>query len=289
MQAMHWDDVRYLLALQRCGSLAAAARALRVDQTTVGRRLSALEESLGTRLFERRATGHRLTVAGLRACALGESMESAVERLERELVGRDVGIEGTVRITAPGGIVPSLASALMTLQTTHPRLQFELLVDTASLDLTRREADIAVRMTRPSQASLVARRVVQLPWALFAAESYLHRRGTPTGDFRGHEVVGYGAPLLQSLGAAWFAKHAASARVTVRVNNVQAALDCAAEGMGVAAAPVFMAARDARLSRLAKPREIGANSVFLVADRDVTKIPRVRATLDGIARALAEG
>lgn len=284
--ALDWDDVRYLLALQRRGSLAGAARALRVDETTVGRRLTALEESLGARLFDRRASGHRLTAAGLRACTFGESMEEAIERLERELGGRDTGVEGTVRITAPGGMVPLLAGALSALQTEHPRLQLELLVDTASLDLTRREADIAIRVARPPQASLVSRRVVQVVWALFASEGYLRRRGAPSGDFRNHEIVGFTAPLLQSLGAVWFAKHANAARVPVRVNNVQAAFDLAAEGMGIAAGPTFMA-RDPRLSRLPSPRDVGTSPMYLVVHRDVTNTPRIRATVDALARALA--
>jgi DNA-binding transcriptional LysR family regulator len=285
---MDWDDLRYLLALQRGGSLAAASKSLGVDQTTVGRRLTALEKLLGSRLFERQATGHRLTPAGLRACELGAAMESAAETLARELGGRDVGIEGTVRITAPAGFVPVIASALGELRAEHPRLTFELLVDTAALDLARGEADVAVRMIKPEQPVLVARRVGLLPWGLFASESYLHRRGTPPADLAGHDIIGYEAPLLRSPGAVWLAEHAKEARAALRTNNVLAAVECAGGGLGIAAVPEFMTRRDGRLSRIRRPSEMDGSPVFLVAHGDVAKIPRVRATIEGLARSLRE-
>ncbi len=288
MQDMDWDDVRYLLALRRNGSLAAAARALHVDQTTVGRRLNALEAALGTRLFERHATGHRLTAAGARACELGASMDGAAETIERELGGRDAGIDGTVRITAPAGFVSSLAGVFVALQAEHPRLTFELLVDTAALDLGRREADVAIRMVKPEQPSLVARRVGQLPWALFASEGYLRRRGPPPADLKAHEIIAYAAPLELSPGGRWLTEHAGAARVALRTNNVMGAVDCASAGVGIAAVPAFMASRHPTLQRLPRPRDVGASPVFLVAHRDRTKVPRVRATLDALRRFLAD-
>lgn len=283
-----WDDLRLLLALQRHGSLAAASRAMRVDQTTVGRRLTALEKQLGTRLFERHATGHRLTSAGVRACELGASMEVAADTLERELGGRDTGIEGAVRITAPAGFVPWIASVLGELRALHPRLVFDLLVDTAALDLGRREADIAVRMIKPEQPTLVARRVGQLPWALFASESYLRRRGAVPADLAGHDVVAYDAPLVRSPGGVWLAEHARGARIVLRTNNVLGAVDCASAGIGIAAVVELAASRDPRLVRVRRPTEMAKSPVFLVAHRDVAKIPRVRATLDGLHRSLRD-
>jgi DNA-binding transcriptional LysR family regulator len=285
---MDWDDVRYLLALQRRGSLAAASKALGVNQTTVGRRLTALEKDLGSRLFVRHATGHSLTPAGVRACELGASMDAAAEALARELGGKDVGIEGSVRITAPVGFVPVIASALAAVREDHPRLVFELLADTASLDLARREADVAVRMIKPEEPTLVAQHLGLLPWGLFASESYLSRRGTPPADLAGHDIIGYEAPLGRSPGAVWFAEHAKEARVVLRTNNVLAAVDCGGGGLGIAAVPEFMTRRDARLSRIRRPREMGGSPVFLVAHGDVAKIPRVRTTIDGLSRSLRE-
>ena len=113
MPRLDWDDLRFLLAVRQHGRLVAAARALRVNQTTVTRRLAALQESLGARLFERDATGYRLTPLGLRACALAESMEHAAGAVQKELGGRDAGVEGDVRITVPGGFVPFVAPFLL--------------------------------------------------------------------------------------------------------------------------------------------------------------------------------
>jgi DNA-binding transcriptional LysR family regulator len=128
-------------------------------------------------------------------------MEEAADAIERELGGRDSAIEGTVRVTAPAGFVPALAGVFAELREEHPRLSFDLLIDTASFDLVGREADIAVRMIKPEQPSLRSRRIGQLPWAPFASDGYLRRRGKPPADLAGHDVVGYDAPLVQSPGA----------------------------------------------------------------------------------------
>ncbi len=288
MQDMDWDDVRLLLALQRKGSLAGAAKLVRVDQTTVGRRLTALEQRLGSRLFERHPTGHRLTTTGLRACELARGMEDAALAIERELGGRDSAIEGTVRITAPSGIVPVVATALVDLRQAHPRVSFELLVDSTAVDLIRRHADIAVRMFKPDQPSLVAQRVSRHAWGLFASPDYLSRRGQPPPDLAGHDVIAFEAPLTTSPGGTWLTKHAKRARVVLRTNHVLGALDCAAAGLGIAAAPAFMGSGDDRLRRLPGPRDLGASQVFLVVPRDTAKIPRVRATLDCLVRRLQE-
>jgi DNA-binding transcriptional LysR family regulator len=113
----------------------------------------------------------------------------AAATIEHELGGRDARIEGTVRVSAPSGIVPLLAGVFVELRREHPGLLFELVVDTASVALIKREADIAVRMFKPAQPSLVARRIAQLPWALFASPEYLRRHGTPPRDLEGHDVV----------------------------------------------------------------------------------------------------
>ena len=137
MQAMSWDDLRYLLAVERCGSLASAARVLCVDQTTVGRRLEALQRSLGARLLERTAAGYRLTALGRRACAVGGDVERAMAALEREGESATARLEGVVRIAAPEGMVPLILRALRELRAAHPKLIFEVRVGSAVVNLAK--------------------------------------------------------------------------------------------------------------------------------------------------------
>ena len=188
MQGMTWDDLRFLLAVQRRGSLAAASRALKVNQTTVGRRLNALQEQLGTRLFEKKGSSYKLTEAGLQACKIGEAMEAAATGLEKDVAGRDAGIEGLVRITAPSGMIPIISGAITELHREHPRLNFHVISDSTTLNLVQGEADIALRSMDPGQPSLIAKRISTTPWGLYATAAYLRGRAAPTVDLAGHDA-----------------------------------------------------------------------------------------------------
>jgi DNA-binding transcriptional LysR family regulator len=279
---MEWDDLRFLVAVDRSGSLSAAARLLKVDQTTVGRRLEALQKRLGARLIERNADGTRLTAAGRRACAAGVAMEEAALALEREVSGSEERIEGLVRIATAAGFMSVLGQALGEARQLHPGLRFEISTSTVTANLVKGEADFAVRMMRDSQASLVARRIGQNSWGLYASESYVRRKG-PARSLTGHDVVGYTDPMTRSPGGQWLAQHEAGANVVARVDNAISALDLAEAGVGLAAAPSYMAeARPGLLS--IRAGAIGVSEFFLVAHREVARIPRVRTTMDHIAR-----
>jgi DNA-binding transcriptional LysR family regulator len=285
---MDWGDLRFLLAVHRAGSLSGAARALRVNQTTVGRRLAALEEQLGARLFLRDASGYALTDAGRSACEIGERMEEAALTLERKLGGKDTGIEGMVRITTPSGFVATCAASLAQLAREHPRLSFHLLSDVATLNLINREADIAVRMVNPGQPSLIARRIGEMPWSLYASEDYVRRCGIPRAQsgrslLARHAVIAYDDALARTPGGRWLDAHSAGATIAARTNNAMAALDLAATGLGLTAAPVNLGAQKAGVRAILRPADLGASTVFIVTHRDLAKVPRVRATMSRLA------
>jgi DNA-binding transcriptional LysR family regulator len=285
---VEWGDLRFLLAVRRTGSLSAAARALRVNQTTVGRRLAALEEQLGARLFLRKASGYALTDAGRSACEIGERMEEAALTLERKLGGKDVGIEGVVRITTPSGFVPACAASLAQLAREHPRLSFHLLSDVASLNLINREADIAVRMVNPGQPSLLARRLGEMPWSLYASEDYVRRYGIPRSQsgrsmLARHAVIAYDDTLARTPGGRWLEAHGGEATIAARTNNAMAALDLAATGLGLTAAPVNLGSQKQGVRAILRPPDLATSPVFLVTHRDLAKVPRIRATMSRLA------
>lgn len=288
--ALTWDDLRYVLAVQRSGSLAAAARALKVDQTTVGRRLDALEAAVRTRLLERGAGGCRLTPAGLRACEAALTMEATAADLALQVAGQDAEIRGVVRLSAPEGFVPLLLQALATVRAQHPQLVFEVDANQGVVNVVQREADIAVRMAPLSQPSLTVTRLGALPWGVFAAPAYLKRKPWQ-GTAQGHDVIAFEAPLDRSPGQRWLEAHAVDAHVALRSNNAVAALQAAAAGLGLAVTPQFLvrhfAPAPGALTCLTA-HGAGESPVFLVTHPDVLRVPRVRATVDGLVRELRE-
>jgi DNA-binding transcriptional LysR family regulator len=264
MQPMAWTDLEVFLGVHRHGSHARAARALGVDPTTVGRRLVALEQALGATLFERTRTGLRATAAGLALLPRAERVEAELVAAARELSGADEQVRGAVRLTAADGLLHYvLIPALPALRAAYPELKIELRADTRVLDLARREADVAIRLTRPTERGLVARRLGEARFGLYASGAYLERRGTPrsVADLEGHDGIGF-EPELDRLPQYRLLAHAAPAlRSVMRANTTALQVAACLHGLGVALLPAYVAAQLSELRpglpRLAPmPREL---------------------------------
>src|SRR4051794_25904931 len=214
---LDWNDVQFFLAVQRAETLAGAARALKVEHTTVGRRLAAMESALGAKLFARTPDGLRLIPLGEQILPLAEQAEAALLHLERVALIDDDRAEGTVRLTTSETFAGLLSRWLGDLRAKHPRITVDLLTGNARLDLSRREADIAVRFAATREANLVCRRVATLGWAPYASRAYLEAHGPvpPSGDLRGHDVIGFGESLAQVPGARWIDEHGQGANVVM--------------------------------------------------------------------------
>ncbi|MEP3047530.1 MAG: LysR family transcriptional regulator [Roseibium sp.] len=198
---MNWDDIRIFLAIARTGQILAAARRLGLNHATVARRLTALEESLGTRLFDRSTSGCVLTEVGGRFFERAETMETAALSAEADLAGDTPEISGTVRIGAPDGFgVAYLAPRLGRLTEIHPGLTVQLVPVPRSFSLSRREADIAVTIDRPETGRLVAGKLVDYALGLYASKDYLAGRTPPRSpnDLSAHDLIGYVEDLLYS-------------------------------------------------------------------------------------------
>lgn len=272
-----WDDLRYLLAVSRAGSLAGAARALHVDATTVGRRLAALERSLGTRLLLRGTRVLTLTAAAEAVVARAAAVEDAVRALEGTAGEGDAALTGPVRLTASDEVAAHLlAPQLPAFHARYPGLELQLVVSTEVLDLERREADVALRLTAPRGGSLVARRIGELAFAWYAGHDYLVRHGAPgEGRMAGHRV------LLWETGTTSAEQHrllkaSAGARVVLRSNRSAVLREAAAAGLGIAALPCLGADADPRLARL-DPQPVVSRPLWLVMHRDLQRTARLRA------------
>ena len=177
---MNWDDVRIFLAVARAGQILGAARRLELNHATVSRRVAALEDALGAKLFRRLTTGSELTPSGGKFLAVAERMEADMIAARSELSGGDEAISGTVRIGAPDGFgVSFLASRLGALTARHRDLKIQLVPVPRSFSLSRREADIAITTERPSEGRLVAQKLVDYSLGLYASRAYADANGLP--------------------------------------------------------------------------------------------------------------
>lgn len=198
---MNWDDLRVFLAVARAGQILGAARRLELNHATVSRRVTSLEEALGTKLFRRLTTGTELTREGERLLEVAERMEADMIAARAEIAGEGEAVSGTVRIGAPDGFgVAYLAARLGGLMALYPELQVQLVPVPRSFSLSRREADIAITVDRPTEGRLVAVKLVDYTLGLYASRAYAQAHELPDDReaLRGHRLVGYVPDLAMS-------------------------------------------------------------------------------------------
>ncbi|MET0320616.1 MAG: LysR family transcriptional regulator [Duganella sp.] len=281
---MDWDNARIFLAIYRQGTLRAAAGQLGIDQATVGRRLNALEDSLGARLFLRTPSGYLATPAGELAVTAAEAMEAAALQFQREMQGIDNRLSGIVRVTTSDTMAAHFVlDAMRRLHAAHPEIRIVLGTSTEITSLTRREADLAVRSLKPTSPDLISRHLVKRSMGLYAAPSYLEQRGMPipgTG-LAGHDIVIYQDSVAPRHRDKICLEPVTHARVAIEVNNGLMLLEAARKGMGVTELPCHMADGDARLVRV-WPERVDHYDVWLVMHSDLSRSARVRAAADAI-------
>jgi len=287
MPASEWSDYRYFLAVARAGSLSAAARRLRVNQSTVGRRLASLEAAAGARLFDRTPEGFVLTPAGESVRADVERLEDGFLAVERRLEGGDARVAGTVRLaTTEAFAVMFVVPHLKALKARHPELSIDLLTGIQPVDLARREADLAVRLgIPPKQPNLVVRRIGTVEFALYAAKSYLAARGRPNlrTSLRGHTVVGYGGEMATVPIARWINENRGDAEVAFRANTISAVVEAVAAGLGLGVLPCGLG--DRLLVRV-RSATLGASPIWTIVHEDLARTARVRAVLEFLSDVL---
>lgn len=279
-----WNDLRFFLALARAGGLAPAAALLRVDATTVGRRLSALERRLGVRLFERR-TGFALTDEGRRLLPNAEAVERGVFDFERSAEGGKGEAEGELRLTTselfgPLFVVPSL----LEFRARHPAVDVRLLATIETLDLARREADVALRLAprRPEGDALVARPAGESPTAVYASETYLRRRGVPRSDadLAAHDWLGFDATLEHVPEALWLTTRVRPRRYALRSSSPRVLLDACLCGLGLGVFGRFVEASYPALRRLPFDEGLPVHPIWITYHQDSKALGKVRAFAD---------
>lgn len=288
---MDWDNARVFLALHRAGTLRGAAEQLEIDQATVGRRLAAMEKSLGARLFLRTPAGYVPTPAGEMAATAATQMEQGAEQLLRQMQGIDERLCGVVRLAASDTMAQHfLMPALQQVRRQHPNIRVVLTTSTLISNLTRREADLAVRTLRPDSPDLITRHLGKLHSGLYASQAYLDARGMPEPGkaFKEHDVVIYQRAVAPRQAEAICGESHANANVAVEVNSGLLLMDCVVAGMGVGELPIHMAESRPELKRI-WPQRHSPYDVWLVLHSDLSRSARVRAVADAIVTAFEAG
>jgi DNA-binding transcriptional LysR family regulator len=285
--SLNWDDLRFVLALRRAGSLGAAARLLKVEQSTASRRLSSLEEALGAQVVARTPSGVTLNEAGLLIAAVAEGFDAGIEDLTKRIAGEDRRPEGVVRLATTESMATFLMAGLVPLRQDHPKIHVQLVVGSAALDLVRREADLAVRLFREKSPSLVTRKIGELGWSLYASRAYVERTGLAlgadlgAGALAGQPLIGYVGAAARSPGALWLAEHSRPEDLVLTCESVPSVLNAVKAGLGLSALPCFAAHGDASLVRLT-PTLVARSEAFLVIPPDHRETVRVRLVMDAV-------
>jgi len=285
---LRWDDVRLFLALHRERSLAGAGARVGLDPSTLSRRLAALEDSLATRLFDRTREGLVATAAADLLLPAAEEMESAHTRFTRDASGFEREAEGLVRLSVPPGLADAFVGpSLARLRRQHPRIRIELDASVRVLDLTRREADLAIRMVRPEGADLVTLKVSTSVWTPMTSQA-----AAPKPVTRWEDVpwIAWGDDLAAIPPARWLVKHVPNAVPVLRTSHIATQVAAVEAGLGVALLPLsYLAVSAMTPLRYAKNlaasvRELPPNETWLVGHRALRSVPRVAAVWDFLVR-----
>ncbi|MDO8386937.1 MAG: LysR family transcriptional regulator [Polaromonas sp.] len=284
-----WRLVRSFLAALDAGSLLGAARALSSTQPTLGRHIAELEAQLGVLLFERTGRGLLPTPTALQLAAAARAMDSAAHELSRSVSGLEPDISGTVRITASQPVACYLLPPILArMRQALPEVQVELVSSNAVSNLLRREADIALRMVQPDQASLVVKRIARVTLGAYAHRDYLRRRGTPrqVQDLLAHELVGSDRDETILRGMTGFGLPVTRASFAFRCDDLVAHWQAVRAGLGIGFIADYLAATDKDVVAVLPMLKVPAIPVWLTVHREIRTSRRIRAVYDFIAQAL---
>lgn len=286
---MDWDDVRHFLALARTGSVRAAGSTLGVSHSTVARRVEALESRLGVKLFDRHRDGYLLTDAGKEMVAGAERVEREMAALERGLVGQDARLEGSVRVTCTDRYIAKiLLRALAGLCAQHPGIELDLDVDPKYQDLSKREADIAVRALLPSASPpehLIGRRLAPITLCNYVARTHADRldpeRGAGSMRWLGTTLNKMAEQLIAS-------SSYPELPIWGTFDSMEVMIEAAQTGLGLVMLPTYVGDAEPALVRLAKPDLRYVADFWLLSHGDLRDNARVRSARERISEALAE-
>lgn len=281
---MDWNDLRYFLAVARTRSLTQASAALKVSQSTVSRRVAELENSIGMPLFQRHQSGYSLTDEGREVLRQAELVEDSIMALERGAAGLDQKPAGIVRLATSENLATDLIiPALAEFRALNPGICLEIITSTATAELGRREADLALRVVRPSRGNLKVRRVGHMTYSVYASRNYVERHpyveGEPLG---GRHFIAWDDSHAHLPAAQWLAREYPGCRIALVTSSLPTQIAAVRAGLGLAVIPDFLTVKDDFI-RIIPADQMFSNEVWLVTHADLVGSARVRAVADFLA------
>ena len=279
-----WNDLRFFLGVAEEGSTLAAGRALHVSQTTVARRIAALEESIGVPLFDRRQAGYALTPAGEALLDQARAVEAAASGFGEAAAAQGRDLAGAVRLTTEEIFANTLLGPwLRELHELHPEIRIELDTGRTIRDLGAGEADIALRSTsKPAPVGVVGRRLCVDDWTLYCSRDYAARHGVPKTkeELKSHALVGGGGGNLERAYSAWIHELGLDGQVAIHHGTSTGLLSAVRSGFGIAVLPCIVADSEPDLIRCLPPRRDHGRTMWLLTHDRVRHAPRVRVVID---------
>lgn len=283
----NWDDLRLIHAIAQSGSLAAAAERLGIDASTVFRRLGQIEARLGAKLFERHRSGYVLTAIGEEFSAIGHGVDARMTALALKLSGQDPSPAGDVRLTTNDTLLVHLLVPIFArLKERHPQIRLDIVLANQALNLSRRDADIAVRATDMPPETLVGRRIASIAWAIYGRHEDWQGRALPA-DRATADWVALGDNLAHLKVARYVHGAVPPEKVPYRINTVLGLSEAVAAGIGIGPLPCFIADRHEGLVRLAPPEDEFSTGLWLLTHPELRGAPRIRAVLDVLGDELS--
>jgi len=282
---MNWSDLNLVLAVCRSGTLSGAAKSLGINYTTVFRRINAIEKKLEVRLFDRQPTGYVMTEAGEVIKRSAERIDEEVMALSRELLGKDLRLQGSIRITAPEGVaLRLLAPHLAAFCHQHPDITIDLIATSSPLRLSQREADLAVRVTNKPPDNYIGRRVCKCRFGIYASPAYLENNQDLSLDE--HLWVMSEDSFEFSPFPTWRKKFHPKSRVVFSSNNTLAVIDAAKRGLGMTPLPCFLGDSEPDLVRTTDTPDELTLSLWILIHPDLRHTARVKALMTYLLNAL---
>ena len=286
-----WDDFRLVKAIADHDGLTGAAAALGVNHSTVFRRLGQIEEHVGLQLFERRKTGYVATAAGVEMAALAGRVEEDVAAFSRRLAGRDVAPSGELRVTTTDTLYLHLLLPIFAaFRAAHPAIRLDLVIGNQPLNLSKRDADIAIRASDAPGETLVGRRLATLSWAIYgrATEAPGPADGSDPASLFTRDWVALGDQLGHVKAARYVRDKVAPERIALKSSAVLGLTEAVEQGLGIGPLPCFIADQRPTLVRLLPPDPDFSTGLWILTHPDIRNAPRVRAFMDFVGRELAK-
>jgi DNA-binding transcriptional LysR family regulator len=290
LQHLAWDDFRLVKTIAEAHGLAGAAERLSVNHSTVFRRLGQLEQELGVKLFERHRTGYALTAAGEEMTALAERMEEDVATFARKLAGQAVSPAGELRVTTNDTLLVHLLTPLFARFTVAcPDVRLDVVLSNQALNLSKRDADVAIRATDNPPETLVGRRAATIAWAVYGRVADFPPAQLPDlADLNNRPWVALGDNLAVIKAARFVRDRVPPEKIVYKVNTVLGLAEAVESGIGIGPLPCFIADARPALLRLTPPNPDFSTGLWLLTHPDLRQSARVRAFLDFIAAEIAK-